>query len=569
MPVPDNFHDADRIHETAEREAGGEATREFRIFGAPGTGKTTNIARQIRRAVDRYGPESVLVTSFSRTAAAELAGRDLPIPSEKIGTLHSHCYRALGAPKIAESCVDDWNRQNPRLALTAAKKHTRLSGEAAAAEEDGGLAKDGDPLLQQLSRYRGLMIPQKDWPLALRQFEAKWGRYKHALGLMDFTDLIERCLHDVPYAPKAPAVIFADEAQDLNRMQLTLIRKWGERANYFILGGDDDQCIYAFAGASPDAILDPEIPDSHKIILKQSYRLPASVHQVAESIIRQVTRRQEKIYLPRPEAGAVHRLSAGTYKSPEYFILRSLEEHLKQGKTVMFLAACSYMLHPVVAALRKRSIPFHNPYRKSNGFWNPLRSSGKGSSASRIIALLVAHPDFGGAHRAWTFGDLVLWADCLVSKQVLKHGMREKLRQYDQAHLVRKDQLDEVFESQALSSLMEAWDGDYRALLNWWRRLVTADFRGRIEFAANVAAAHGPRALTDPPKIVVGTIHSLKGAEADVVYLFPDLSNAGDAQYRRAGAARDSVIRLFYVGATRARETLYICQRATATAVTM
>jgi superfamily I DNA/RNA helicase len=567
--MPDSFHDTDRIQETAEKDAGGDATREFRIFGPPGTGKTTNIARQVRRAVDRYGPTSVLVTSFSRTAAAELAGRDLPIPSEKIGTLHSHCYRALGAPKIAESCVDEWNRQNPRLALTAAKKNTKLSGEAAAAEEDGGLAKDGDPLLQQLSRCRGLMVPQKDWPLALRQFEAKWGRYKHALGLMDFTDLIERCLLDVPYAPNAPAVNFADEAQDLNRMQLTLIRKWGERANYFILGGDDDQCIYAFAGASPDAILDPDIPDSHKIILKESYRLPARVHQVADSLIRQVTRRQEKIYLPRPEAGAVHRLSAGTYKSPEYFILRSLEEHLKQGKTVMFLAACSYMLHPVVAALRRRSIPFHNPYRKSNGFWNPLRSGSKGSSASRVLALLVAHPDFDEAHRAWTYSDLVLWADCLASKQVLKHGMREKLRQYDQAQLVRMEQLDEIFETGALTSLMVAWGGDYRALLNWWRRLVAADFRSRVEFAANVAAAHGPRALVDPPKIVVGTIHSLKGGEADVVYLFPDLSNAGDAQYRRAGAARDSVIRLFYVGVTRARETLYICQRETTMAVTM
>jgi ATP-dependent exoDNAse (exonuclease V) beta subunit len=235
----------------------------------------------------------------------------------------------------------------------------------------------------------------------------------------------------------------------------------------------------------------------------------------------------------------------------------------------MFLAACSYMLHPVVAALRKRSIPFHNPYRKSNGFWNPLRSSTKGSSASRIIALLVAHPDFGEAHRAWTYGDLVLWADCLSSKQVLKHGMRETFRQGDQAQLVQMEHLDEIFEAGALSSLMEAWGGDYRALLNWWRRLVTADFRGRIEFAANVAAAHGPRALVDTPRVVVGTIHSLKGAEADVVYLFPDLSNAGDEQYRRAGAARDAVIRLFYVGATRARETLYICQRATATAVTM
>jgi superfamily I DNA/RNA helicase len=71
------------------------------------------------------------------------------------------------------------------------------------------------------------------------------------------------------------------------------------------------------------------------------------------------------------------------------------------------------------------------------------------------------------------------------------------------------------------------------------------------------------------PQVVVGTIHSVKGGQADVVYLFPDLSQAGDAQYNRGGAARDSVIRLFYVGLTRARETLYICQRETGRAVTI
>jgi superfamily I DNA/RNA helicase len=73
----------------------------------------------------------------------------------------------------------------------------------------------------------------------------------------------------------------------------------------------------------------------------------------------------------------------------------------------------------------------------------------------------------------------------------------------------------------------------------------------------------------DLPKVVVGTIHSVKGGQADVVYLFPDLSQAGDAQYNRGGAARDSAIRVFYVGLTRARETLYICQRETGTAVTL
>jgi len=543
-------------------------TSEYRIFGPPGTGKTTNLTRQIRRAVDRYGPASVLVTSFSRAAAAELIGRELPINPNRIGTLHSHCYHALGTPVVAESCVDEWNRENPRLALTAAKKQGKIDGEGAA--EDGiEQSKDGDQILQQLSRCRGLMIPEKDWPLALRQFEEKWTRYKRALRLLDFTDLIDRCLHDVAVAPTNPAVIFADEAQDLNRMQLALIRKWGERANYFIVGGDDDQCIFAFTGASPDAILDPDIPDDHKIILNQSYRVPRAVHQVADKLIRQVTRRQEKVYLARPEAGAVGRLSTGTYKSPEYFILKSAEEHLKKGKTVMFLAACSYMLHPVVAALRKRGVPFHNPYRKSNGFWNPLRIGKKGSTASRILALLVAHPDFGDGQRRWTYGDIALWADWVVSNGILKHGMKEKLREFDRAQTATMEQLDAIFETHALTTLMDACGGDYYALLSWWRRLVTADVRGRVQFPADVASARGPCGLTEPPPVVVGTIHSVKGGQADVVYLFPDLSQAGNAQYQRDGASRDSVIRVFYVGMTRARETLYICQRGTPLAISM
>jgi superfamily I DNA/RNA helicase len=68
---------------------------------------------------------------------------------------------------------------------------------------------------------------------------------------------------------------------------------------------------------------------------------------------------------------------------------------------------------------------------------------------------------------------------------------------------------------------------------------------------------------------VVGTVHSVKGGQADVVYLFPDLSRAGDSHYQVSGPLRDSVLRVFYVGATRARETLYICQRENAMAVSI
>jgi DNA helicase II / ATP-dependent DNA helicase PcrA len=85
--------------------------------------------------------------------------------------------------------------------------------------------------------------------------------------------------------------------------------------------------------------------------------------------------------------------------------------------------------------------------------------------------------------------------------------------------------------------------------------------------SVGIAAVRGPQALVDAPRVVVGTIHSVKGGEADVVYLFPDLSREGDAAYQQAGQPRDSVIRQFYVGMTRAREILYICQQESGMAV--
>ncbi len=318
-------------------------------------------------------------------------------------------------------------------------------------------------------------------------------------------------------------------------------------------------CIYGWAGASPDAVLDPEIPADHKIILKQSYRVPAAVHREANRLIRQVTRRQEKVYLPRPAEGVCERLSRGGYKSPEYGILKTAQEQLEQGRTVMFLASCAYMLQPVITVLRKNGIPFHNPYRKSNGFWNPLRFGRKGSSANRVLALLMAHPDYGEGCRPWTHGDLKLWAECLTAKGILRPGVKARIEQADPNGAVTIETLDQLFEPGALESLLVAFEGGYRDLLTWWRRRLTATFHSRVQFPIEVAMAGGPRALDEKPKVIVGTIHSVKGGEADVVFLFPDLSQAGDAAYQRFGPTRDSVIRLFYVGMTRAREALYVC----------
>ncbi len=59
----------------------------------------------------------------------------------------------------------------------------------------------------------------------------------------------------------------------------------------------------------------------------------------------------------------------------------------------------------------------------------------------------------------------------------------------------------------------------------------------------------------------------LKGGQADVVYAFPDLSQAGWQEWCSSGEGRDAIFRLFYVAMTRSRESLVLCPQSTPLAV--
>lgn len=75
--------------------------KEYRLHGPPGTGKTRALADVwVPRAADKFGASNVVICSLTKTAAAEIASRDLPIPRENVGTLHALAFRALSRPTI-------------------------------------------------------------------------------------------------------------------------------------------------------------------------------------------------------------------------------------------------------------------------------------------------------------------------------------------------------------------------------------------------------------------------------------------------------------------------------------
>ena len=98
-------------------------------------------------------------------------------------------------------------------------------------------------------------------PASVAAFVQRWAEWKERNALLDFTDLIETCLLEVSKAPGDPEVMFVDEAQDLDLLEMSLIRKWGARAGGLHIVGDPDQAIFSWRGADAGAFTASEIPE--------------------------------------------------------------------------------------------------------------------------------------------------------------------------------------------------------------------------------------------------------------------------------------------------------------------
>lgn len=528
---------------------------EYRTFGPPGTGKTTQLSRDIQHAVEKHGADAVMVASFTKAAAQELVSRDLPVLRDRIGTLHSLCYRSLGSPELVETKkhLEEWNKEHPSLTLSITEKDIDEStGEIVTGTE-------GDATFQEYQRFRALRMRSDLWPSRVQSFHSKWKAYKDDTNTIDFTDMIELALERVPHAPGHPKIGFFDEAQDFSQLELDLVRQWSKQMEFIVVAGDDDQSIYFFKGARAEAFLDPPVPEEQIRILRQSFRVPRAVQQFATQWITRVGRRQTKDYAARNYEGQV-RQNEGHYKYPE-LVLPEIEEALKRNQTVMILASCSYMMGPTLALLRKEGLAFHNPYRTKRGDWNPLTRRGdkRISSSDRVLAYL------SGKERGcrYTGRDLNNWIEVCNAKGMLKHGAKKTIEFFDDVtDFLPDSDILTWFEPEAINTIFA---GD----LEFLEDHLLAAKRGTLSLPLAIAKRRGILALSEEPRITVGTIHSVKGGEADVVILFPDLSGSGIDSWHRGGEEQDSIRRMFYVGITRARDTLVLCRPASSMAVNL
>lgn len=534
---------------------------EFRLYGPPGTGKTSTLIRWIGRGVELHGEAGVFVASYTKAAALHIGAKvreaGLHLAKGLCETLHAHCYRMLGRPKLAEAHIKEWNEAHPDLALGSdtPDPDDPLASEMPSSMGQSPTAKAAFEL--QILRARAK--PEETWPLGVRAFASKWTAWKREAGYLDFTDLLEVCLRDVDRIDGAPGAAYIDEAQDLKPLELALIRRWCAGMDQYVLAGDDDQVLYDWCGASPDVLLDRPFDPARDRVLDQSFRVSAAVHRVAQNIVGEISHRQAKIYRPTPEPGEVLKTGA-TWKNPRP-LLPIIEREVSEGRSVMLLAACSYMLAPSLALLKAEAFPFSNRYRPKRGDWNPLARGAKGRMmpVDRLEAFLSTDPEFRrDAYPDWRWRDLLAWTDPLWADQVFLHGGRKTV-EHEGKDKTNADLIPDPWDLDCVM-LPAAQDKARAHDLAWLHAATNPKGGAAFRYAIEMARRRGKQVIRQEPLLTVGTIHSVKGAEADTVILFPDVSPSGAQQLARWGTEEaDSVHRVFYVGVTRARTRLILC----------
>lgn len=493
------------------------------VLGPPGCGKTTDLLSKVEACLTESIPSARIgFVSFTRKAIIEAQTRackkfnlkydDFPF----FKTIHSLCFFLLGTRRS-----DIVSREN--LAELSKLLGYRFEGSFDESETGMPVGNDKGNLLMFMDNFaRVTMKPLRQaWEIAAsdiawheqERMSAVYTKFKDSYGICDFTDLLSNVIKKDLIVDLD--VVFIDEAQDLSKLQWSVLASVFRNVPRVFIAGDDDQSIYKWSGADVETFL--TLPGK-KELLSQSYRVPRSIHRLSFKIITSVKDRYDKPYKPKDDEGLIDQCQHLDYVKWD-----------TDGSTLL-LARNVYLLAKYTKYLRSHGIPYtmrggHSSVKTAHVeaivAWESLRKGQviSGRSAKRMYDQLKI-----GRH--------------------LRRGGRASINRAEDGDLFSVEQL---VNDHGLISVDQIWHDALDAI-----EIETREFY--------LAILRGKRKLSAPPTVSINTIHGVKGGEADHVVVMSDMSWRSHQEYQKVP---DNEARIAYVAVTRAKNRLTIVAPST------
>ncbi|WP_293032061.1 UvrD-helicase domain-containing protein [Natronococcus sp.] len=570
-------------------------TKVTRLFGGPGSGKTTALLDHVEEILEQDGVtfRDILVVSYTRAAAQEVRERLAERLDESpralqgnVCTMHAKAYELLdlsrsdviGESDKEEFCdeygieyEDEYSGAGRRTArsttignkvIATSQWLQRTSREVSDwydvpfqwDDEEVRLPPEIDDRAQEGNKYTPTW-PSDDDRIDVPEAIRAWRSYKGEQGKIGFADMLER-VKQRSLLPNVDYLVI-DEFQDITTLQYDVYNEWKPHMEQVLIAGDDDQVVYSWQGADPALLLEEGVDED--VILPNSYRLPSNVLNAVNKEIRHIDQRQDKDLKPRKEGGSVEARANASMLD----VVRMVRRTLVEGDgTIMLLFRARYQMFQFIDEFITEGVPFRS--LTDQRMWTDRLTQ-----YVRAVEAIDRGDDVNGLQARRLADMLQDSAFGTNERDALFDEIDERQEEADVEDLEELTVPAGVIEDHAPFMPGPASAGDMvRKVTNFQKKSIRSYF--------NIGEYQG----MDTDRVRVGTIHSAKGREADHVFVGTDLTEKvveqmvatvddptdipGCEEFTKTTSPvpvlTDNERRVFYVGMSRARERLYILE---------
>lgn len=591
------------------------------LLAVPGSGKTTVLVTRLGYMIycRNIPPESILTVTYTVAATKDMSERFAVRFGEDMAKRLE--FRTING--ICAMIIQYYGRRIGKTPFELVKDEKATTGMLIKICQDHGM---GYPTESDLKNVRTLITYIKNMMLneeELQKLEEEsdiriagiyreYCRQMREQKLMDYDD---QMLYAYNMLRKDPGVlayfqnrypyICVDEAQDTSKIQHAIIALLAAGTGNLFMVGDEDQSIYGFRAAYPEALLSFEKKHSGAkvLLMEENFRSNAKIVEAADKFIQKNTLRHEKHMRAAREAGAdIREISLKSRKAQYVYLMKAAqecttgmagmsgsEEHRGRADASVTETAVLYRDNecaiPLIDLLERKNIPYRMrnadlsffTHRTVLDVQNIIRFAMDPKDTELFMQIYYRLKLFFNKKDALRYAQISQEKDMEVLDAALKYGNLEKYQEDNIRNLKR--QMVRILNmpgDEAVNQILTYMGyQDYLKKMGMnANKLETVKLIGsRVESPEKLLERLEELRTIIQEKVsdkdcpfILSTMHASKGLEYDTVYLLdvmdgilPEkvLANPRTASKEELETYEEER-RLFYVGVTRAKNQLNV-----------
>lgn len=591
------------------------------LLAVPGSGKTTVLVTRLGYMIycRNIPPESILTVTYTVAATKDMSERFAVRFGEDMAKRLE--FRTING--ICARIIQYYGRRIGKTPFELVKDEKATTGMLIKICQDHGM---GYPTESDLKNVRTLITYIKNMMLneeelqkleeesdiRIAEIYREYCRQMREQKLMDYDD---QMLYAYNILRKDPGVlayfqnrypyICVDEAQDTSKIQHAIIALLAAGTGNLFMVGDEDQSIYGFRAAYPEALLsfEKKHPGAKVLLMEENFRSNAKIVEAADKFIQKNTLRHEKHMRAAREAGAdIREISLKSRKAQYVYLMKAAqecttgmagmsgsEEHRGRADASVTETAVLYRDNecaiPLIDLLERKNIPYRMrnadlsffTHRTVLDVQNIIRFAMDPKDTELFMQIYYRLKLFFNKKDALRYAQISQEKDMEVLDAALKYGNLEKYQEDNIRNLKR--QMVRILNmpgDEAVNQILT-----YMGYQNYLKKmgmnankLETVKLIGsRVESPEKLLERLEELRTIIQEKVsdkdcpfILSTMHASKGLEYDTVYLLdvmdgilPEkvLANPRTASKEELETYEEER-RLFYVGVTRAKNQLNV-----------